>query len=377
MNRKTRMLTLAACSLAAAYAQPTVIATGLTAPQKLILTPRGNLLVTEPSLSPYSGRVSYITRAGARRSLIEGLPSAAAARGEPAGPTAMALVERRLYLGIGIGNAEELTTAGAVIHRTAGIASPLFGSILQIDFSQDVDVIGGTFQMTSAHAWSLSDGATIELNDGAGTTARVSLLSRFPLSEPDPAGGYLFSNIWGMALSADGRILYVTDGSTNALNSVDTATGRWRRITRFPVIPNPSPIGPPRIHAVPTNVRLYENQLLVSFLSGFPFPREATHVAVVTPSTGAAEPFMNYLTSAVDVLWRTRANGQKQFFVLEFSTNQMMNPAPPGRLIRYDGWEGRMVLSDLRAPSNMAYDPATNDLLILEISGRILQLRLD
>jgi hypothetical protein len=357
--------------------QPTVIISGLATPQKMVLTPRGNLLVTETSLNPYSGRVTYVTRAGSRRSLIEGLPSATAARGEPVGPTAMALSERRLYLGIGIGDSEALTPTGAVVHNPAGLASPLFATILQVDFSQDVDVIGGTFQMTAANAWTLSDGGILELSDGAGTTARVQVLSRFPLSEPDTMGGYLFSNIWGMALSADGRTLYVNDASTNALNAVDTATGRWRRISRFPAFPNPTPIGPPRIHSVPTNVRIYGDQLLVSFLSGFPFPREATQVSVVNSSTGVAEQFISGLTSAVDVLWRSRANGQRQFFVLEFSTNQMMNPAPPGRLIRYDSWEGQVVLSDLRAPSNLAYDAATNDLLILELSGRILQLRLD
>jgi hypothetical protein len=369
------LLGLAAASLASA--QPTVIITGLATPQKMVLTARGNLLVTETSLRPYSGRVSYVTRGGSRRSLIEGLPSATAARGEPVGPTAMALSERRLYLGIGIGDSEALTPAGGVVHNPAGLASPLFATILQIDFSQDVDVIGGTFRMTAENAWTLSDGGSLELSDGAGSTARVQVLSRFPLSEPDPMGGYLFSNIWGMALSADGRTLYVNDASTNTLNAVDTATGRWRRVARFPSFQNPAPIGPPRIDAVPTNVRIYGDQLLVSFLSGFPFPREVAQVSVVNPSTGAADRFMSGLTSAVDVLWRTRPNGQRQFFVLEFSTNQMMNPAPPGRLIRYDSWNGQVVLSDLRAPVNLAFDAATNDLLILELSGRILQLRLD
>jgi hypothetical protein len=289
----------------------------------------------------------------------------------------MALAERRLYLGIGIGDSEALSPTGAAIHNPAGLASPLFATILQIDFSQDVDVIGGTFRMTAANAWALSDGASLELSDGAGTTARVQVLNRFPLSEPDPTGGYVFSNIWGMALSADSRTLYVSDASTNSVNAVDTATGRWRRVARFPTFQNPTPLGPPRIHAVPTSVRLYGSQLLVSFLSGFPFPPEVTQVSVVDPSTGAAENFMVGLTSAIDVLWRTRANGQRQFFVLEFSTNQLMNPAPPGRLLRYDNWEGQVVLSDLRAPVSLAYDAATNDLLILELSGRILQLRLD
>ena len=52
------------------FCQPQVLATGLQASAKIILTPRGNFLVSETSMSPNSGRLSFVSRAGVRRSLI-------------------------------------------------------------------------------------------------------------------------------------------------------------------------------------------------------------------------------------------------------------------------------------------------------------------
>jgi hypothetical protein len=76
---------------------PRVVATGLRGPHKLLLTPSGNFLVTEPSMETHSGRVSFVSRQGARRSLFEGLPSGIEVVGGPAGPTAF-LAYAAVYL---------------------------------------------------------------------------------------------------------------------------------------------------------------------------------------------------------------------------------------------------------------------------------------
>ena len=87
-----------------AWCQPQTLITGLQGPNKIILTPRGNFLVTETSMSPNSGRLSFVSRAGVRRSLIEGLPSGTEVTlAGGSGPTAMALRDRTLYLCIGPG----------------------------------------------------------------------------------------------------------------------------------------------------------------------------------------------------------------------------------------------------------------------------------
>jgi hypothetical protein len=356
-----------------------VLVTGLQGPQKIVLTAQGNLLVSETSMSPNSGRVSFVTRGGARSTLLEGLPSGIEVTlAGGSGPSAMALRERTLYFALGAGDGERRgQTPGTSIHNPEGSSSPLFASILAVRFNLDVDAISGPFTMTTAHQRTITDGGEVEITDNNGGAARISMLARFPISEPAPNRIYRFSNPWGMALTDDGAVLWVTDASMDALVRIDTATGRWRRIARFPPLPNPSSVGPPVLDSVPTSVRVYGNELLVSFLSGFPFVPGNARVLVVNPVTGAADPFINWRTSATDILWRPRPSGRPQFFVLEFSQNQSAQPPAPGRLLSYEGPEPQVLVPVLITPVSLAYDADTRDLFILELRGQILRLHLD
>ncbi len=356
------------------FGQAEVVATGLIAPQKLVLTPRGNFLVTETNPMPNLGRISFVSRSGTRRSLVESLPSGTEVTGGGSGPTAMLLRERTLYVTIGGGDLERRNATGASIHNPAGISSPLYTTLLEFRFSLDLDQVGGTFKMSPAQQQTLADGAEIEMEDGSGAKATVRLLASFPHSTPD-GSGYRFSNPWGLALSADGLTLWMIDASQNSLNRVDVATGRWSRVMRFAPTPNPTPIGPPMIEAVPTGIRVYGQQLLISFLSGFPFPRNAARVLAINPDSRTVEPFIYGLTSATDVFWRDRGgNSRPQFWALEFSLSQSATPAGPGRLLRWDSAEPIVVASDLRAPVSLAYDASSEELFILELSGRILKV---
>jgi hypothetical protein len=83
------------------------------------------------------------------------------------------------------------------------------------------------------------------------------------------------------------------------------------------------------------------------------------------------------LTSATDVLWRPVSRFQSEILVLEFSQNQSANPAPPGRLLRYNSPEPQVLVPNLITPVSMAYDAERQDLFILELRGQILRLHLD
>ncbi len=374
MIRSTSILLAFALASQMLLGQAEVVATGLLAPHKLILTPRGNFLVTETNLMPNLGRISFVSRSGTRRSLVEGLPSGTEVVGGGSGPSAMILKDRTLYVSIGAGDIERRNATGASIHNPAGISSPLYLSILEFRFSLDLDQMGGTFKMSPAQQQTLADGDEVEMDDSSGAKATVRVLVRFPHSTPE-GSGYRFSNPWGLALSADGLTLWVVDASQNTLNRVDLATGRWVRVMRFAPIPNPTPVGPPVFDSVPTGIRIYGQQLLISFLSGFPFPRGSARVLAVNPESKTVEPFIFGLTSATDVLWRDRGpNLRPQFWVLEFSLNQSATTAPPGRLLRFDAPEPVVVLSDLRAPVSLAFDSTSEELFILELSGRILKV---
>ena len=362
---------------APAWCQPQTLTTGLQTPVKMILTPQGNFLVTETSMNPNSGRLSFVSRAGVRRSLIEGLPSGTEVTlAGGSGPAAMALRDRTLYLSIGPGDSERAgTTPGTSTLNPQSASSPIFSSLLEIRFSVGVDSIAGTFRMTPPHQQALNDGQQVELAD-EGATARISLLARFPIAEPHPTALYKFSNPWGLALSEDGQTLYLTDASQNCLLQIDTSTGRWRRLARFGPFPNPTPVGPPVVDAVPTSVRIYGDRVLVSFLSGFPFVRDNGRVLAVNPETGAAEPFIFNLTSVTDVLVRPKAGSRPYFFVLEFSANQSANPAPPGRLLRFDTADAQ-VAGTFITPVSMVFDETTSELFVLELRGQIQQLKID
>lgn len=350
------------------------ITSGLLAPQKLILTPGKNFLVTETSTDINAARLSFVSRAGTRRSLFEGLPSGVNNVGEGSGATAMVLSGRTLYLAIGSGDAERAgTTPGTALPNPQGISSPLLSSVLQIDFSQDVDNIGGTFVLTAAHQQSIADGNTVTLPDGADSHAAISLLTRVMSPAPDPNTIYRFSNPWGMALGPNGR-LWLADASMNALYSIDTATGRMRKGASFPPSPNPAPVGGPVIEAVPTSVRIYGNQLLVSFLTGFPFLGGHARVMAIDPQTGHTEPFIFGLNSATDVLYRPMTNGASQFYVLEFSTSQLGTPPGPGRLLKYDSPQGTVVTDQLTAPVSMQGDEDAGAIYVLELTGRLVEV---
>lgn len=360
----------------AAFGQLEVVTEGLQAPQRVIVTPTGNLLVSETSLEINSGRVSKVTPSGARQTLLEGLPSGTDVADGGSGPTALALRERTLYVAIGGGDTERRgEQPGTSIHNPQGSSSALFSSILKLQFSQDVDTISGSFRMTTAHQQVLRDGGEVRIEDGAGASVAVTVLVRLPISEPDPNAIYRFSNLWGLALSDDGTTLIAVDASSNALIRVDPVTGRWERIVRFPPQPNSTPVGPPVIDAVPTNVRFYGNELLVSFLTGFPFVRGAARVLAVDPVQRTTHPFIAGLTSNTDILWRPTSGPRPQFFALEFSVNQSAQPPAPGRLLRFDTPEPQVVAADLRAPVSLAFDQSSNTLYVLELSGRLLRLR--
>jgi hypothetical protein len=218
----------------------------------------------------------------------------------------------------------------------------------------------------------------MRLADGAGNELTVEVLTNFRNFVPDPTPD-LSTNVrssdpFGIVLR--GNTLYVVDASLNLVWEVDSDTGATRTLITFAPKQNPLPFGPPFIDAVPDSIRLVGKSLLVPFLTGFPFPGGAAEVRKIRLVNTANEPFITGLSSAIDVLPGKDSSGQDQFFTLEFSTNMLANA--PGRLSRVDGVGGsRVVLVDnLISPTNLAQNPTTGDLYVVEIfTGRIIKVR--
>src|SRR6185369_11668639 len=112
--------------------------------------------------------------------------------------------------------------------------------------------------------------------------------------------------------------------------------------------------------------------LLVTLLSGFPFPIGNAQVRAVNIASGTNSAFITGLTSAIDVL---PANGGG-FLTLEFSTD-MLNPAAAGRLSFYSSNSAspEVVANCLISPTSIAQDKKTDDLYVTEIfTGRVVKI---
>jgi hypothetical protein len=379
MQIRTSIIAIAlATAVATGFAQTvSVLATGLNSPIKIILTAEGNLLVSESTVQLNTGRVSIVDRGGSRRSLLEGLPSGPAYPGGAAlGPAGLVLDGRTLYVSILEGNSlVAAVPGGPPLPNPNGPASPIFSSILKVRFSADVDRIQSLFNLSLDEQFVLADGLEVRLSNADGQTATVELLADFPDIPLDLREIHGHVTPFSIALDAAREFLYAADSGQNRVLKVNVNSGRTQTLVRFPRIPRvPALPGVTEIDAVPTGIRFYGDQLLVTFLTGAPFAEGEAVVRTVNPVTGEVRPFINGLTTATDVLHRSTAAAD-QFFVTEFRS--ILRPGEPGRLIQFDSPQGRVIADQLMGPNGIAQDPATGDIFVTEfLAGRITQVRL-
>lgn len=375
-NFAIRYLTLAVLSsLSVAGQTAPVLATGLLNPTKLILTPGGNLLVTEAGSTPNSGRVSFVDKSGVRRTLIDALPSGLSApNNDVDGPTGLAMMENRLRpTGIGptstifieIGEGDSFrngTKANTIVPNPNGPSSPIFASILQLELTQQIDNFTGGFTLAAQDQSTLAGGNPVTLKATTGETATLTMLTYFRNGVPDPVSIWRNSHPYAMTLHPNfPNSLFVADAGMNQVSEINLASGRAHTLVQFASVP--SHAVPPVSEPVPDSIRPLGNLLMVSFLTGFPFTPGTSEVVTVNPTTGAVTPFIASLSSAIDVLDVPRTGPRDLFFTLEYSTN--MGAGAPGAAIRYDTAVGQTIASGLNGPTSMAYDASTGNLYVV------------
>lgn len=358
-------------------ATTSVLVSGLRAPVKTIVTPKGNILVAEAGNGPNTGRISIIDLSGNRRTLIDGLPSGLAPPNmDPSGPAGLALRGRMLFVVIGAGDGTLPGPVPATEMINPNPSSRFLSSVLAFRLSPQVEdsTQGFTLDQNALLANGFSKTA-----DAAGNELTVEVVTNFRNYTYDPrpnfAGNVRPSNPFGIAVN--GRKLYVVDAGQNQVWEVDSDTGEKRSIIVFGPKANvlfPT-LGPPFIDVVPDSVRLIGKSLLVPFLTGFPFVPATAEIRKIRLVNGANEPFIVGLSSAIDVLPVEDQFGQNRFLVLEFSTNMLAGA--PGRLSRYDEPDGTPVVlvNNLVSPTSIARDATTGDLFVTEIfPGRITRV---
>ena len=387
-----------ACALAATAARAqsvSVVVGGLKGPTRVVMTSKGNLLVAESGDGPNAGRLSVIDRqTRARRTILDGLPAGPSAEGGISGPSGLAVQGRTVYVSIGAGDAVQAGPAPGTEKANPNPSSPLLSSLLAVRVPANVEEMTAGFTLTAADHAALKGGERLTLSNGAGDRLTVELIADFPdhTAEPRPdfAENVRVSNPFGVAVN--GNLVYVVDASQNVVRVVGADSGSVSTLTTFAQYDNPLPFGPPKIDAVPDSVRLFGDRLLVTTLTGFPFPSGVAQVRQVNLATGEQTALINGLTTAIDVLpVRTPpAHGEgapplasnaarkgggtvaaledrENFFVLRISDNMLQNA--PGRLLLYDSpTEGPVTLAaPLVGPTGLARDPKNGDLFITSI----------
>src|SRR5438552_2441663 len=274
----------------------TVLASGLNSPMKLVMTPERNLLVSESTVQPNTGRISIVDRSGVRRTLIDGLPSGPGFPGNnPLGPSALALDGATLYVGILEGNSLTAGPAslGHPIPPPDGPASPIFSSILKLRLGADVDRVMTAFHLTLDDHFTLADRAAVTLTNADGQSLTAELLAGFPNIPLDRVEVYGHVTPYGMALDPQRQFLYVADAGQNRIIRVDVNTGVWQTFLRFPRVPRvPALPTVTETDPVPTSVRFRDGQMLVTFLTGAPFAQGEAVVRSINPATRQIQPFI-------------------------------------------------------------------------------------
>jgi hypothetical protein len=335
-----------------------------------VFTPAGNLLVSEGgTMAPNSGRVSLVDRSGNRRSLLEGLPSGLAHFTNPFGPTGMALDGRTLYLLIGEGDVMAGVPPNYGINLN-GPSSPIFSSILKIQFSREPDEIQAAFRLTSVSHWALLDGWDERFENGAGDGVTIQLLTAFrPLVRNVLGGGERVrpSDPISVVFSPDKRYLYVSDASSETVSRVDTSTGRWLTLVRLEPYPRQTPAGTVLVDNVPTGLCWSGGKLALGLLSAGPFPLEEASIRTVDPATGATDVLARGLTAVTDIA----CSGASKVIASEF-TIDLTAPAPSGRIKVIEGGATRVLASGFFF-TGVSVDPRTGEIYAATLGGAILR----
>jgi hypothetical protein len=359
----------------------TTVTTGLRIPLGIAQSDLGNLIVSETGTAvPHSGRISFLSPDGTRRTLIDRLPSGPNDIGEPSGPAGITMRGRTAYVLIGIGDSVLPGPIPTSHLPNPDVSSPLFSSVLAIHFSAAVEHKTAGFTLSTADQQALANGEAVMLSNGGGDTIRIELVTNFPdyVQRQDIPTLVRGSNPFGVVVAANN--LYVTDGGRNLVWAVDLARGTHAPLVEFPPVVNPlfgvpGLPGGPTLEAVPTGIAYADGQLLVTLLRGLPFPANTSTVVHVDPSTQEQTAFISGLKTAIGVT-EIQNGGDADYLVLQHSSGPGPFFGGPGQVLLFESSDSTpTILADcLTRPSAMVFDDKTGVLYVTEIGGRVVAL---
>ena len=369
---------VALVSSAPTLAQCSDVVTGLREPLGIAQSNQDNLIVSETGTLGvlHSGRISIVSPQGTRRTLLDGLPSATADNGEPSGPAGVFMRGRTLYVVIGIGNT---FLPGGLPNPNP--SSPLFSSLLAIQFSANIEKTTNGFTLTAANRLALATNGAVTLSNASGRI-KIQLVANFPDSTIDPITPSGFRNVNPFDVAVVDENAYVTDGGQNLVWQVDLASGTFSTLATFPRIPNPIFVNPnppppnlggPFLDAVPTGIRYSHGKLLVTLFRGFPFPPGVSVVEQIDPVTGAHSPLITGLRTAIDVLPLAG-----DYLVLQHTSGTTILPpfTGAGLVLNFETPTSSptVVTNCLARPTSMTFDDKTGLLYVTTFGGSVVEV---
>ncbi|GAB3526361.1 hypothetical protein GCM10027443_01400 [Pontibacter brevis] len=295
-------------------------ATGLATPVGLELDRYNRLWVTEAGTGMNDGHVSVITPTGNVHTVIEGFVSVIDPEGNPSGVNHLMYDNGTLWITHG---AEGRLYWADVSNYVPG-AAPLQASELAY---QEV--------------------------------------GSFVLGE-----GFHESNLYKLTKGPNGD-LFLVDAAANAVLRRDAQTTELSIFAEFPSIANPTQIGPPFIHAVPTGIVFDQNRFLVSTLTGFPFPEGEAKVYEVD-TEGEVSVFQEGFTTLVDV----ELDIHRMPLVLQFSEFGQEGWIPgTGKIMQATDGPDDVLHAGLSFASDMELTGARTAYVTNLAEGKILRIK--
>jgi hypothetical protein len=275
----------------------TTIATGFSEPLGLEMDKNGNIWVSDAGSGNNDGKVSVITKDGVKHDIITGFESYTLDNGEVEGPAHLMFHDGILY------------------------------------------ILGGRGKLYKADEASLKPGKSSIKASALGVEDLGAFILPYPFVNETNE-----THLYNLTKGPGGSI-YIADAAANAIIRRDRRTGALSVVTEVPGIPNPTPVGPPRIESVPTGIHYDGQNFFVTTLLGFPFPAGKAIVYKISPS-GATSVYQQGFTSLVDI-----AEGDHRgYLVLEHGIFGATGFAPnTGRLV----WANGSTITELTGGLNL------------------------
>ncbi|HEV2073290.1 MAG TPA: ScyD/ScyE family protein, partial [Thermomicrobiales bacterium] len=335
----------------------TVIAEGLVNPRYVAVGDDGAIYVSEAGTGgeetiemPAAGGDATPVDLDATPVAEEGMGHAISTRGGTGQVTMIAPDGTQSVIATGL---PSYSIGGPEITGPAGITVDANGQILL--------AVGGAGPLTLMVEALPNENSVVSIDPATGEVTLLANIDAYErANNPDP--NIVDSNLFGIDVAEDGTI-YVNDAGGNTTYSVPAGGGEPVLVAVHPGIEIPADQAPPggnpgrgganELDPVPTDVlTTADGTVLVSYLSGGPFPPGASKVVSVA-ADGTLADVVTGLTMTVGLA----AGPDGQLYVSQISTNFLGEMPEPGNVVRVleDGTQ-EVVVGGLMLPNGIAFE---------------------